>query len=75
MDFLRPLIAACLCHRASIDTNNDAGKKEAEALLSELVEKIETSCGNLKTQESYSLEKSLDFQGAMEDFQVRSAVF
>jgi len=56
--------------RASIDTNSNAGKSEAEALLSELVKKIETTNSILKTQDSYDLEKSLDFQGAMEAFRV-----
>lgn len=59
-----------LSYRAALDTNSDAGKTEADALLSELVEKIESTCSNLKTLDSYDLEKSLDFQGAMEDFQV-----
>lgn len=60
----------CYVFRASIVTNSNAGKSEAESLLSELIEKIETTNSTLKTQDTYDLEKSLDFQGAMEAFQV-----
>jgi len=59
-----------LCRRASIDTNSNDGKNQAEALLSELVQKIENTYSNLKAQDSYDLEKSLDFQCAKDDFQV-----
>jgi len=58
------------CDRSSIDTNSEAGKNEADALLCELLQRIESTCSDLKAQELYDLEKSLDFQCAKDDFQV-----
>ena len=60
-----------LCRRGSIDVNSDAGKNQAEALLNELMEKIESTYSHLQTQDSYDLAKSLDFQCAKDDFRVR----
>jgi len=54
--------------RASIDTNSDAGKNQAQDLLDELNQKIESA--GVKAQEPYDLEKSLDFLSAKKDFQV-----
>lgn len=56
--------------RASVDTNSDVGKNQADALLNELTKKIEDTYTELKAQQSYDLEKSLDFRGAMDEFRV-----
>jgi len=69
------LFGCTLCHRGSIDVNSDAGKNQAEALLGELIEKIDSTHSNIKTQKSYDLERSLDFQCAKDEFQVRICVF
>lgn len=52
---------------ASIDTNSDAGKNQAQDLLDELNQKIESA--GVEAQEPYDLEKSLDFLNAKKDFQ------
>jgi len=59
-----------LCYRASVDTNSDAGKNQAQALLDELSQNIESAYNSLIAQQPYDLEKSLDFQTAKEHFQV-----
>ena len=61
---------AAFCYRASIDTNSDSGKKQAQALLDELCQKIESTHSSFEAQESYNLEKSLDFLTAKDCFQV-----
>lgn len=69
------LSGCTLCHRGSIDVNSDTGKNQAEALLNELIEKIDSTHSSLKAQKSYDLEKSLDFQCAKDEFQVRICNF
>jgi len=64
------IIRLIFCYRSSIDTNSKAGKHQAQTLLNELCQKIETTYDCLKEQESYDLEKSLDFLCAKSNFQV-----
>jgi len=59
-----------LCCRDLIDTNSEDGRNQADSLLNELIEKIESAYSDLKSQESYDLGKALDFQSAKDDFLV-----
>jgi len=56
--------------RDLIDTNSEDGRNQADSLLNELIEKIESAYSDLKSQESYDLGKALDFQSAKDDFLV-----
>ena len=59
-----------MCCRDLIDTNSEDGRNQADSLLNELIEKIESAYSDLKSQESYDLGKALDFQSAKDDFLV-----